>query len=159
MSVVKCFSFDSVEQAVQQLLGCREAAESFLSTEHTVVGEIEDGLAQAHAALGMLRSSFPAWCSAVALALTVWLSIPLCFPHPESLGRVAGLSGMRLFSQETGGSLLPTYRRVSVWLKLAMVHPVLKSAMNSSNWPKSCSTGRSFLFLALGQGTYRSEFY
>lgn len=40
------------EQAIQQLLGCREAAESFLSAEHTVLGEIEDGLAQAYATLG-----------------------------------------------------------------------------------------------------------
>ena len=40
------------EQAIQQLLRCREAAESFLSAEHTVLGEIEDGLAQAHATLG-----------------------------------------------------------------------------------------------------------
>lgn len=46
-----------LEQAVQQLLGCREAAESFLSAEHTVVGQIEDGLAQAHAALGDWRKS------------------------------------------------------------------------------------------------------
>nr|BAT46567.1 SET and MYND domain containing 4 [Tokudaia muenninki] len=40
------------EQAIQQLLECREAAESFLSAEHTVLGEIEDGLAQAYATLG-----------------------------------------------------------------------------------------------------------
>nr|XP_034349203.1 SET and MYND domain-containing protein 4 isoform X2 [Arvicanthis niloticus]XP_034363331.1 SET and MYND domain-containing protein 4 isoform X2 [Arvicanthis niloticus] len=40
------------EQAIQQLLRCREAAESFLSAEHTVLGEIEDGLAQAYATLG-----------------------------------------------------------------------------------------------------------
>lgn len=46
-----------LEQAVQQLLGCREAAESFLSAEHTVVGEIEDSLAQAYAAVGDWRTS------------------------------------------------------------------------------------------------------
>lgn len=40
------------EPAIQQLLRCREAAESFLSAEHTVLGEIEDGLAQAYATLG-----------------------------------------------------------------------------------------------------------
>jgi hypothetical protein len=51
---VRHFSFESIEQAIQQLLRCREAAESFLSAEHTVLGEIEDGLAQAHATLGML---------------------------------------------------------------------------------------------------------
>lgn len=45
-------SFDSLEPAIQQLLRCREAAESFLSAEHTVLGEIEDGLAQAYATLG-----------------------------------------------------------------------------------------------------------
>ncbi|XP_051013911.1 SET and MYND domain-containing protein 4 [Acomys russatus] len=45
------------EQAVQQLLGCQEAAESFLSAEHTVLGEIEDGLAQAYATLGDWRKS------------------------------------------------------------------------------------------------------
>ncbi|ERE67968.1 SET and MYND domain-containing protein 4 isoform X3 [Cricetulus griseus] len=46
-----------LEKAVQQLLGCREAAESFLSAEHTVVGEIEDSLAQAYAALGDWQTS------------------------------------------------------------------------------------------------------
>ncbi|XP_052611999.1 SET and MYND domain-containing protein 4 isoform X1 [Peromyscus californicus insignis] len=46
-----------LEQAIQQLLGCREAAESFLSAEHTTVGEIEDGLGQAYAALGDWRKS------------------------------------------------------------------------------------------------------
>ncbi|XP_055476283.1 SET and MYND domain-containing protein 4 isoform X3 [Psammomys obesus] len=45
------------EQAIQQLLGCREAAESFLSAEHTVLGEIEDSLAQAYATLGDWRKS------------------------------------------------------------------------------------------------------
>ncbi|KAL1780219.1 SET and MYND domain-containing protein 4 isoform X1 [Sigmodon hispidus] len=46
-----------LEQAVQQLLGCRKAAESFLSAEHILLGEIEDGLAQAYAALGDWRKS------------------------------------------------------------------------------------------------------
>ncbi|XP_053424627.1 SET and MYND domain-containing protein 4 isoform X2 [Nycticebus coucang] len=41
-----------LEQAIQRLLGCQDDAKSFLSAEHTVVGEIEDGLAQAYAALG-----------------------------------------------------------------------------------------------------------
>ncbi|XP_037665579.1 SET and MYND domain-containing protein 4 isoform X2 [Choloepus didactylus] len=41
-----------LEQAIQQLLGCQRDAESFLSAEHTMVGEIEDDLAQAYAALG-----------------------------------------------------------------------------------------------------------
>lgn len=85
MSVVRCFSFDSIEKAVQQLLGCREAAESFLSAEHTVVGEIEDSLAQAYAALGKLQLSFPA-CSIVAFTWAICLSLPFCFPYPESLG-------------------------------------------------------------------------
>lgn len=59
MSVVRHFSFESIEQAIQQLLGCREAAESFLSSEHTMLGEIEDSLAQAYATLGMAEF-FPA---------------------------------------------------------------------------------------------------
>lgn len=41
-----------LELAVQLLLGCRRDAESFLWAEHSVVGEIEDDLAQAYAALG-----------------------------------------------------------------------------------------------------------
>lgn len=40
-----------LEEAILQLLGCQEDAENFLSAEHTVVGEIQDGLAQAYAAL------------------------------------------------------------------------------------------------------------
>ncbi|XP_059936910.1 SET and MYND domain-containing protein 4 isoform X4 [Mesoplodon densirostris] len=40
-----------LERAIQLLLGCRHDAESFLLAEHSVVGEIEDGLAQAYAAL------------------------------------------------------------------------------------------------------------
>lgn len=40
-----------LEQAIQLLLGCRYDAESFLPVEHSVVGEIEDDLAQAYAAL------------------------------------------------------------------------------------------------------------
>uniref|UniRef100_A0A8C6CXZ3 Protein-lysine N-methyltransferase SMYD4 n=1 Tax=Moschus moschiferus TaxID=68415 RepID=A0A8C6CXZ3_MOSMO len=41
-----------LELAIQLLLGCQSDAESFLSAEHRVVGEIEDALAQAYAALG-----------------------------------------------------------------------------------------------------------
>lgn len=48
-------SFALIEQAIQLLLGCRHDAESFLSPEHSVVGEMEDALAQAYAALGMAR--------------------------------------------------------------------------------------------------------
>ncbi|XP_075417329.1 protein-lysine N-methyltransferase SMYD4 [Tenrec ecaudatus] len=40
------------ERAVQQLLGSQRQAEGFLSAEHTLVGEIEDSLAQAYATLG-----------------------------------------------------------------------------------------------------------
>ncbi|KAM9596991.1 SET and MYND domain-containing protein 4 isoform 1-T1 [Trichechus inunguis] len=46
-----------LEQAIQQLLGCQRDAESFLSAEHTMVGEIEDDLAQAYAALGDWQKS------------------------------------------------------------------------------------------------------
>ncbi|XP_006167616.1 SET and MYND domain-containing protein 4 [Tupaia chinensis] len=46
-----------LEQAIQQLLGCQQDAEDFLSPEHTVVGEIEDDLAQAYAALGEWQKS------------------------------------------------------------------------------------------------------
>ncbi|XP_059852385.1 SET and MYND domain-containing protein 4 isoform X1 [Delphinus delphis] len=41
-----------LERAIQLLLGCRHAAESFLLAEHSVVGGIEDDLAQAYAASG-----------------------------------------------------------------------------------------------------------
>lgn len=107
------FSFESIEQAIQQLLGCREAAESFLSAEHTVLGEIEDGLAQAYATLGMARVLLP--CHAFGVAppslfgsllpseLTLF-SLPFCFPHPQSLGLMVFLlwNETFLFSQETG---------------------------------------------------------
>lgn len=46
-----------LEQAIQLLLGCRYDAESFLPAEHSVVGEIEDDLAQAYAALGDWQKS------------------------------------------------------------------------------------------------------
>ncbi|XP_008061604.1 SET and MYND domain-containing protein 4 [Carlito syrichta] len=46
-----------LEQAIQQLLECQHDAKSFLSTEHSMVGEIEDGLAQAYAALGNWQKS------------------------------------------------------------------------------------------------------
>ncbi|XP_020765460.2 SET and MYND domain-containing protein 4 isoform X1 [Odocoileus virginianus] len=41
-----------LELAIQLLLECQSDAESFLSADHSVVGEIEDTLAQAYAALG-----------------------------------------------------------------------------------------------------------
>lgn len=34
-------SFELIELAIQLLLGCQSDAESFLSAEHSVVGEIE----------------------------------------------------------------------------------------------------------------------
>ncbi|XP_012861192.1 SET and MYND domain-containing protein 4 [Echinops telfairi] len=46
-----------LEQAVQRLLGSQRAAEGFLSAEHALVGEIEDSLAQAYAALGDWQKS------------------------------------------------------------------------------------------------------
>lgn len=46
-----------LEQAIPLLLRCREDAESFLSAEHAVVGEIEDNLARAYAALGDWQKS------------------------------------------------------------------------------------------------------
>ncbi|CAD7667669.1 unnamed protein product [Nyctereutes procyonoides] len=46
-----------LEQAVQLLLECRHDAESFLSAEHSMVGEIEDALAQTYAALGDWQKS------------------------------------------------------------------------------------------------------
>uniref|UniRef100_G1Q8V1 Protein-lysine N-methyltransferase SMYD4 n=1 Tax=Myotis lucifugus TaxID=59463 RepID=G1Q8V1_MYOLU len=45
------------ERAIQLLLGCQHDAESFLSAEHSLVGEIEDALAQAYAALGDWQKS------------------------------------------------------------------------------------------------------
>uniref|UniRef100_A0A2K5R5W5 Protein-lysine N-methyltransferase SMYD4 n=1 Tax=Cebus imitator TaxID=2715852 RepID=A0A2K5R5W5_CEBIM len=53
----KLLSDGELEPAIQQLLGCQRDAESFLSAEHTVLGEIEDGLAQACAALGDWQKS------------------------------------------------------------------------------------------------------
>lgn len=53
----KLLRSDRPEQAIQQLLECQRAAENFLSAEHTVLGEIEDGLAQAYATLGDWRQS------------------------------------------------------------------------------------------------------
>ncbi|XP_020862651.1 protein-lysine N-methyltransferase SMYD4 isoform X2 [Phascolarctos cinereus] len=43
---------DKTARAVQLLLGCREEAENFLTSEHMLMGEIEDHLAQAYASLG-----------------------------------------------------------------------------------------------------------
>ncbi|XP_016066616.1 PREDICTED: SET and MYND domain-containing protein 4 isoform X2 [Miniopterus natalensis] len=53
----KLLGSGKLERAIQLLLGCQRDAESFLSTEHSVVGEIEDGLAQAYAALGDWQKS------------------------------------------------------------------------------------------------------
>ncbi|XP_064234174.1 SET and MYND domain-containing protein 4 isoform X2 [Aotus nancymaae] len=50
-------SCQATEPAIQQLSGCQRDAESFLSAEHAVLGEIEDGLAQACAALGDWQKS------------------------------------------------------------------------------------------------------
>lgn len=59
--------------------------------------------------------------------------------------------------QGTGRSQPPIYRRVSGWLRFATGQPVLRWAMNSSNWPKSSSMGKSFsCFPALHQATYHS---
>ncbi|XP_042529884.1 SET and MYND domain-containing protein 4 [Dipodomys spectabilis] len=46
-----------LEQAIQQLLVYQQDAKSFLWTEHTMVGKIEDSLAQAYAALGDWQKS------------------------------------------------------------------------------------------------------
>ncbi|XP_019065950.1 SET and MYND domain-containing protein 4 isoform X3 [Fukomys damarensis] len=46
-----------LEQAIPWLLRCQQDAESFLSAEHAVAGEIEDGLARAYAALGEWQKS------------------------------------------------------------------------------------------------------
>ncbi|XP_044532271.1 SET and MYND domain-containing protein 4 [Gracilinanus agilis] len=43
---------DRSAQAVRLLLGCQQDAENFLSSEHILMGEIEDHLAQAYASLG-----------------------------------------------------------------------------------------------------------
>ncbi|XP_032119324.1 SET and MYND domain-containing protein 4 isoform X1 [Sapajus apella] len=53
----KLLSDGELEPAIQQLLGCQRDAKSFLSAEHAVLGEIEDGLAQACAALGDWQKS------------------------------------------------------------------------------------------------------
>ncbi|XP_047563433.1 SET and MYND domain-containing protein 4 isoform X1 [Lutra lutra] len=53
----KLLGNSQLEQAIQLLLGCRHDAESFLSPEHSVVGEMEDALAQAYAALGDWQKS------------------------------------------------------------------------------------------------------
>ncbi|XP_062967874.1 SET and MYND domain-containing protein 4 isoform X1 [Cynocephalus volans] len=47
----------NLEQAIQQLLECQNDAQSFLSAEHSMAGDIEDGLAQAYAALGDWQKS------------------------------------------------------------------------------------------------------
>ncbi|XP_012581429.1 PREDICTED: SET and MYND domain-containing protein 4 isoform X2 [Condylura cristata] len=46
-----------LEPAIELLLECQHDAESFLSPEHTVIGEMEDDLAQAYAALGDWQKS------------------------------------------------------------------------------------------------------
>ncbi|KAM8999181.1 SET and MYND domain-containing protein 4 isoform X2 [Sarcophilus harrisii] len=43
---------DRTARAVQLLLACRREAEDFLTSEHVLMGEIEDRLAQAYASLG-----------------------------------------------------------------------------------------------------------
>ncbi|XP_007076180.1 SET and MYND domain-containing protein 4 isoform X1 [Panthera tigris] len=48
---------DKPERAIQLLLGCQRDAQSFLSGEHSLVGEMEDDLAQAYAALGDWQKS------------------------------------------------------------------------------------------------------
>lgn len=53
VSIMRPLFFELIERAIQLLLGCQRDAESFLSAEHSVVGEIEDDLAQAYATLGM----------------------------------------------------------------------------------------------------------
>ncbi|XP_077605916.1 protein-lysine N-methyltransferase SMYD4 [Crocuta crocuta] len=45
------------ERAIQLLSGCRRDAKSFLSGEHSLVGQMEDGLAQAYAASGDWQKS------------------------------------------------------------------------------------------------------
>lgn len=57
VSVMRLLSFELIERAIQLLLGCQHDAESFLSAEHSVVGEIADDLAQAYAALGDWKKS------------------------------------------------------------------------------------------------------
>lgn len=113
ISVVRHFSFESIEQAIQQLLQCQAAAESFLSAEHTVRGEIEDGLAQAYATLGMAGVLLP--CRVFSAALpslfgsllpseSTLFSLPFCIPHPQSLRLIRFLfwNETFLFSQGTG---------------------------------------------------------
>lgn len=147
-------SFELIEQAVQLLLECRHDAESFLSAEHSMVGEIEDSLAQTYAALGMACVFI--FCSEdqvclVHLIITPASSgrsplksfnwscslLPLSFPHLENihpqLTVVLFWNQIFLSLQGTGKSQLPIYRRVSEWLRFAMGHPVLKWAMSSSN--------------------------
>ncbi|XP_036762065.2 SET and MYND domain-containing protein 4 isoform X2 [Manis pentadactyla] len=46
-----------LEQSIELLLGYQQDAESFLSTEHSMLGKIEDDLAQAYAALGNWQES------------------------------------------------------------------------------------------------------
>lgn len=62
--------FELIERAIQLLLGCQRDAESFLSAEHSVVGEIEDDLAQAYATLGRARVFI--FCCGNKFALGVW---------------------------------------------------------------------------------------
>lgn len=180
MSIMRPLSFELIERAIQQLLGCQHDAESFLSAEHSVVGEIEDDLAQAYAALGMTcvfifcsKRQVGIVCLVLTLASSGWLSLvfqlrlpslPFCFPHFENVHPqllvVLSWNQIFLFLQGTGKSQLLIYRRVSEWLRFAMGHPVLKWAMSSSNWPKYFSMGKSFsCFLALCQATYSSVFY
>lgn len=180
VSIMRPLSFELIEQAIQLLLGCRYDAESFLPVEHSVVGEIEDDLAQAYAALGMacvfIFGSGEQFC--LVWWLWLWphlvgyllvfqlkqLSLSFSFLHPKNVHPqlIAVLFWKQIFLslQRTGKSQLPISRRASKWLRFAMGHPVLKWAMSSSNWPKSFSMGKSFFcFLALRQATYCSIFY
>lgn len=162
------FSFALTERAIQLLLGCQRDAESFLAGEHSLVGEMEDALAQAYATLGMTRvfilCSEEQVCHACLVMTLAYLlvlrlklfSLLLSFPHPENVHPqlTVVLSWNQIFVslQGTGESQLPIYRRVSEWLRLGMGRPVLKWVTSSSNWPNSFSTGKSFsCFLTLSR--------
>lgn len=51
------FFFFLIDQAIKMLLNCQMDAETFLSPEHLLMGEMEDHLAQVYATLGMALSS------------------------------------------------------------------------------------------------------
>lgn len=179
VSVMRSLSFELTERAIQLLLGCQHDAESFLSAEHSLVGEIQDVLAQAYAALGTACVSI--LCSRehvglVRLAVTLephpvcyllvfqlrLLSLPVNFPDPKNVRPrlivVLFWIQICISLQRTGRSPPPTFRGASEWLRLATGHPVSKWAMSSSNWPRSFSMGKSFShFPALGRPSYCSS--